>query len=374
MDDRARVLELAHAEGFELAGLAPFRAARALDKYRRWIAEGRHASMDWLARVLPELEDPLSWAPEGRSLLVVGKSHARPALHLEGGGRVARYAAGRDYHNTVRRSLRKLARKLREEGLIGGARSLVDDSPLFERSHAEEAGLGFASKAANLLHPDLGPWFFLGELILDVDLSPTGTTPPTGSCGTCTACLDACPTGALVSPGELDARRCISWATIEERGPVPHELREDLGEWVFGCDVCSEVCPWGKDAAEGSPGPPEHPAVEGATLLSLLQLDPDPAAFGKTFEGSPLRRAGREGLAANAALVLGNVAADGAAPHLAIALHEDPSAKVREAAAWSLLRGFGEETTHVSQVEQALRAEVDPTARAGMRRSLERYR
>lgn len=366
-----QILEAAHEAGFDLAGLAPFRAPRDLDRYRAWLAAGHHASMDWLAQVQDLLEDPRRFAPEGRTLLAVGVGHARAAVELEGGGRIARYAAGRDYHNWLRKRLRKLARTLVQRGLVGGARSLVDDGPLMERSHAAEAGLGFASKAANLLHPRFGPWFFLGELVLDVELTPTAPPLPAGSCGTCTACIDACPTGALVGPGQLDARRCLSWATIEARAPLDRDLRGQLGEWAFGCDVCSEVCPWGEGVATQEARFPTSAAVEGSTLLSWLRLDTRPGAFEERFEGTPLRRPGREGLTTNAALVLGNRPADGAAPALRVVLEEDPSARAREAAAWSLAHGYREDAGTRAAVERAAAREADEEAARGMRASLD---
>lgn len=365
------ILEMALAAGFDLAGLTPFRAPRQAPEYRSWVEQGRHATMGWLEANLPVIEDPSRFVPAGRTLLMVGLSHARPALELEGGGRVARYAAGRDYHNWMKKRLQRLARQLVAKGLVDGARSGVDAVPLMERSHAEEAGLGFASKAANLLHPRLGPWFFLGELVLEIDLPPTPAPLPAGSCGTCTACLDACPTGALVAPGELDARLCLSWATIEQRGSVPHELRRDLGDWVFGCDICSEVCPWG----EGVPSQEDrfglHPGVAGKSLVDWLLLDPDPETFKQQFLGSALRRAGRVGLSANSALVLGNRPSESGRAALETALENDPSPKVRESAAWGLLRGHGEDHGVGDLVDQARIREQDPEARAAMERSLE---
>lgn len=366
-----QILEAAHEAGFDLAGLAPFHAPPDLERYRAWIEAGHHASMGWLAEVQPLLEDPRRFAPEGRTLLAVGVGHARAGVELEGGGRIARYAAGRDYHNWLRKRLRKLARTLVERGLVGGARSLVDDGPLMERSHAEEAGLGFASKAANLLHPRFGPWFFLGELVLDIELSPTAPPLPAGSCGTCTACLDACPTDALIAPGQLDARRCISWATIEAREALPRELRAGLADWAFGCDVCSEVCPWGDGVPTQEERFPTSAAVEGSTLLSWLTLDPEPGAFEARFEGSPLRRPGRAGLATNAALVLGNRPQDGALPALRVVLEEDVSPRVREAAAWSLAHGYGADAGARTAVERAAARDRDPEAARGMRASLD---
>ena len=244
------VLEMALDAGFDLAGVAPLRPPRDAGHFERWLANDHHAGMEWLARNADRITDPGQILPAGRSMLVVGLGHSRPAVALEDGARIARYAAGRDYHNLIGKRLRKLVARLRREGLASDARSIVDAGPLLERSHAEEAGLGFLSKAANLLHPTFGPWFFLGEVLLDTELEPTPEAMPVGSCGTCTACIDACPTAAIVEPGSIDSRLCISYWTIEHRGSVPEELREPVGEWAFGCDVCSEVCPWGHKAPD----------------------------------------------------------------------------------------------------------------------------
>lgn len=354
MQREDRVLEMAHDVGFELAGLAPLRRPRAGDRFERWLDAGRHAGMGWLERQRERILDPARILPEGRTILCVGLGHSRPAVELPGGGRVARYAAGADYHNRMPRMLRRLARLLREEGLLGDFRQIVDAGPLLERSHAAEAGLGFESKAANLLHPAFGPWFFLGELILDADLAPTEPARPvsSASCGTCTACLDVCPTDALLAPGELDAERCLSYQTIENRGPVPGELREELGEWAFGCDLCSEVCPWGREAPDLAERFGVHPRVE-EELVSWIETPAE--AFPERFRGSPLKRPRRDGLARNAALVLGNRPSEQGRRALLRALDSDASELVRGAAAWALGRGHRVDAGVVHALEAARR-------------------
>lgn len=368
MDAAARALELAREAGFDLAGLAPLRPPRDAEHFRAWLARGHHADLAYLARDAARILDPRLDAPHGRTLLVVGLAHARPALELPGGARVARYAAGRDYHNVLQKGLRKLRRALQREGLIpreDPARAGVDAVPLLERSHAAEAGLGFASKAANLLHPHFGPWFFLGELVLDTELAPAAPpSPPAGSCGTCTACLDACPTQAIVAPGRVDAGRCISYQTIENRGPIPHELRRAVGAWAFGCDVCSEVCPWGSKAPDLGARFGLQPAFERGVERWIGWRDE--AEVASALAGSPLQRAGREGLARNAAIVLGNAPTSEGEQVLLEALSFDASALVREAAAWALAAGY----SRSDAVERALRAETDPLARSGMGRTL----
>lgn len=364
MDPAALVLEAALEAGFELAGIAPLAPPRDAARFERWLAAGHHADMRWLERTRERILDPRRILPGGKSLLVVGAGHARPAVRLAGGGRVARYAAGRDYHNVLGRRLKKLARRLVRDGLAGRARAIVDAGPLLERSHAAEAGLGFASRAANLLHPRFGPWFFLGELLLDVELAPT-PAPPAGSCGTCTACIDACPTAAIREPGSIDANLCLSYQTIENRGAIPHERRRELGEWAFGCDVCSEVCPWGRHAPDASDVWGTHPAVGEGSLIDWLGRRPEHGA--EELRGSPLQRARREGLARNAALVLGNAPVEGAGRALTTALEGDPSALVREAAFWALAAGYRDDRGVRGVLDRARRREPDAAARTGMR-------
>lgn len=368
MDAAARALELAREAGFDLAGLAPLLPPRDAEHFRDWLARGHHAGLAYLERDADRILDPHRDAPQGRTLLVVGLAHSRPALELPGGARVARYAAGRDYHNVLQKRLRKLRRALQNEGLIpraDPARAGVDAVPLLERSHAAEAGLGFASKAANLLHPSFGPWFFLGELVLDTELAPAAPpTPPAGSCGTCTACIDACPTSAIIAPGRVDAGRCISYQTIENRGPIPHELRRAVGPWAFGCDICSEVCPWGSKAPDLSARLGTQPQFEQGVERWIRWRDD--AELAAALSGSPLQRAGREGLARNAAIVLGYAPTAAGESVLLEALSFDASAIVREAAAWALAVGYA----RGDAVERARQVEPDPQARSGMERTL----
>ena len=358
-------LEMAADAGFDVAGVAPLAPPDHAAEFERWLALGRHGSMTWLERQRERIVDPRELVPNGKSLVVVGLAHARAAVALDGGGRVARYAAGRDYHNVFAKALRKLGRRFVADGLAERWRAVADAGPLLERSHAERAGLGFASKAANLLSPRFGPWFFLGELALDIELEPT-TAPSAGSCGTCTACLDACPTDALVAPGELDARRCISYQTIENRGAIPRELRDATAAWAFGCDVCSEVCPWTGNAADFGERFGTHRGIADHGLVEWLELGD---RFADVLNGSALQRARRDGLARNAALGLGLHRSDRGRRALLHALSFDPAALVREAAAWSLARGYGDPEARAAIDRQAAR-EDDATA-AELRRDLD---
>src|SRR5262245_12840104 len=290
--------------------------------------------MLYLERFRERIVDPTQVDRRARSILSLGVNHARRPGGFRGGGSVARYALGRDYHAVIEGMSKRLARRLEAEGVAAVPRRIVDAGPALERSLAERAGLGFASKSANLLHAKLGPWFFLAELFLDVEVEGDPPKAP-GSCGTCTRCIDQCPTRAILEPGRVDPRRCISYLTIELHGAIPEELKPLLGEWVFGCDVCSEVCPFGDGAPDASARFGTHPALD-LRLEDLLDLDD--AAFAATFAGSPLRRAKRSGLARNAAIVLGNLKRTSAAPRLREVAREDPSPVVRDAAAWALAR------------------------------------
>lgn len=377
MSRRDEILERALEHGFDLAGVAPFGPPPDADRFRAWIDAGRHGSMAYLERGRIATLDPRAQWPAGRSLLVVGLGHSRAAATLEDGARVARYAAGRDYHNVMGKGLAKLRRSLVADGLCAAGSAFVDATPLLERSHAAAAGVGFGSKAANLLHPRFGPWFFLGEIILEVDLEPTPAQVPAGSCGTCTACIDACPTAAITAPGEVDARRCISYATIEHRGLAPHELRERTGPWLFGCDVCSEVCPWGAKAPDLAErfGGTRAPLAEGGGASSaarILGLPPDEAAHRERWAGSPLRRPGRAGLARNAAVVLGARPSEGGAAALRTALEGDPEPGVRASAFWSLVRAHARDAGVREALDRAVAAEPDADAAADMRESQER--
>jgi len=373
VDPQALVLDLARELGFDLAGIAPLAPPPDAARFERWLDEGHHGSMGYLERFRDRIVDPGGILPGGRSMLVVGLGHSRPEFALADGARVARYAAGRDYHNVLRRKLRKLARRLQQEGLVQDYRSIVDAGPLMERSHAAAAGVGFESKAANLLHPSFGPWFFLGELLLDVELEPTGPpealeSPPLGSCGTCTACLDACPTGAILEPGLVHSPTCLSYQTIEQRGSIPRAMREHMSDWVFGCDVCSEVCPWGRSAPDVSARYGVHPALAEGGLVRWLSVGDE---FLASFEGSPLRRPGRAGLARNAAIGLGHRPSEEGRRALLQALDFDPEPLVREAAAWSLSRGFGADHGTRAALEAALARETDSAAQADIRASLD---
>jgi epoxyqueuosine reductase len=354
----ADLIDAAFELGLDAAGLAPLAPPADAPRLWAWLAAGRHAGMGWIERQAPRIADPRGLVAGPGLLLVVSVSHARPAVRLTDGARIARYAAGRDYHRWLGKRLKKLARRFER----GSSRAIVDAGPLLERSHGAEAGLGFRSKAANLLSRPFGPWFFLGELAFvwrgeAPELGRARLAADShmdlalGSCGSCRACIDACPTQAILAPGEVDAGRCISYHTIENRGPAPAELRASFGAWVFGCDVCSEVCPYGQRAADQSERFGTHKEVAEGSLQRFLAAGRG-AAPPLDLTGSPLGRAGGLGLARNAAVALGNLPSEAGRAELLAAL-ESAEPLLREAAAWALAQGYGRDLGVAAALERA---------------------
>lgn len=319
---RIGVAEAAHLEG----------EGELLDA---WLSEGRHGQMSWMAETASVRKDPRDprMLDRARSVIVmVAPYPRRSAYDGPPPARVAKYALGRDYHNVLTKKGRKVARLLQDAGF--GARVAVDSKPVFERAWAERAGVGFVGKNCCLIVPGIGSHAFLACVVTTAELSPD--EPMERRCGSCSLCLEACPTVAFSAPRNLDARRCISYLTIEHRGAVPLEHRKDLGPWLFGCDVCQDVCPYNqsstvRESALDAFEPGERWAdIEAATFLEMGEEE-----LRVWAEGSPVKRARREGLARNAALVLGN---RGDETHLGVldeARRADPSEVVREAAAWA---------------------------------------
>jgi epoxyqueuosine reductase len=330
--------------GFHLIGITspePFPQAE-LD-ITRWLADGHQGEMAWLNAARTRLATrPRELLPDARSLIVVGVSYRTDEPAAGSGGRVARYAWGADYHDALKARLRRLAAFLSERvSREVKTRIFVDSGPLVERDAAVRAGLGFRGKNTNLL-TSIGSYVFLGALLTDVDLD--FDRPLEKNCGTCRLCIDACPTDALDADPEkayqLAAERCIAYLTIEHRGPIDVDLRPKLGEWVFGCDICQEVCPHNASTRGRPRGWTEFEPRHGTRLELEQVLALDDEGFRQTFRGSPIKRAKRRGLARNAALALGNQggAGTGSRPSLEHAAAEDPEPVVREAAEWALRR------------------------------------
>ena len=331
--------------GFSRLGIAPAVPPPHHERFGSWLAAGFAGSMaGWLSRHEPLRADPGSLLPAARSVIVLATDHAvgpdqradRPAAGPvePGRGLVARYAWGDDYHDLLRARGNDLAAWL-EDRTGCRTRAVVDSAPLAERDYGLLAGLGWIGKNTMLIDPRAGSFFLLTAILTDLEL-PADAPLEVDHCGTCTACLDACPTGALPEPRLLDARRCISAITIEDRGPVPAPLREQLADWIFGCDICQEVCPWNRHAP-GSDEPAfqtreTEPTLPLADLLAL-----DDGAFRDRFAGSPILRAKRRGLLRSAALALGNRPDPNALAALSAAL-ADAEPVIRGAAAWALGR------------------------------------
>ncbi len=321
--------------GFGLCGIAPAVTPNGVSRFHQWLAAGYAGEMHYLADRSEAYADPGQVLPGARSIVVLGMDYrtAAPQATVPGQGRVSRYAWGDDYHDLIRARLHALADFLRAAAPKGQARGVVDTAPLLEREFAQLAGLGWIGKNTLLLNKGRGSWFFLAALLTDLELA-YDAPHDADHCGTCTACLEACPTAAFVAPGVLDARRCISYLTIELRDPIPRELRPGMGEWLFGCDVCQDVCPWNRHAPESSePAFAPRAGQNPVELAELFWLD-EPE-FRRRFRGTPLWRPKRRGLLRNAAIVLGNQRAKSALPALAHGLSDDEPL-VRGACAWAL--------------------------------------
>ncbi len=359
-----QLADLAQRLGADAVGWAAAQVpAGAVDEYARWLGDGRHAGMAYLERQLPVRADPSLRLEGVGSVLVLGVSHAFAEPPVPGGGvrvgRVARYAWTPDYHDQLQPVLTRLETEAAALGVR--ARGYVDHGPVMERLFASGAFLGWRGKSGMLVSTRLGAFVTLAVVLTDLPFGGSGEAHP-DRCGRCLRCVAACPTGAIGGDRAIDARRCVSYLTIEHRGPVPHDLRAGMGEWLFGCDVCSEVCPWSERA-----GP----------LAGLLRPDPELAhpdlaaffgtgerEFNRRFAGTAFLRPRRKGMARNALTVLGNTRAPQGWP-LLLAGSQDPAPEVREAAAWALHR-WGE-----SRRVQALANDPDEGVRRGVARLLE---
>ena len=329
------------ALGFAVCGFAsaredPQRSARL----EEWLGEGHHGSMEWMEARLDHRRSPQGLWPEARSVIALGMSYApgHDPLGLESSGEHARisvYAQGRDYHDVVKKRLKALARWLMETVPGAEVKVFVDTAPVMEKPLGEAAGIGWQGKHTNLVSPTHGSWLFLGAIYTTLDLAPA--EPHRDQCGSCRACLDACPTDAFPAPYQLDARRCISYLTIEHKGPVPEEFRASLGNRIYGCDDCLAVCPWNKFASEAQAMKEFLPRAElvAPRLGELLALDD--AGFRALFSGSPIKRIGRERFVRNCLYAAGNSGSAGLAEQVE-ALTRDPDPVVAEAAEWALER------------------------------------
>ncbi len=324
--------------GFEAVGIAPAMAPPGYPDFLSWLREGFAAGMGYLHRQADARSHPSHLLPGVRSAVVVAMVYGARQELAEGPtlGKVARYARGDDYHEVLWRRLESLLDWLRTERPGTAGRAVCDTAPLLERDFARLAGMGWIGKNTMLIHRRLGSFTVLGTLLTDADLRPDEPFMA-DHCGTCTRCLDACPTDAFVQPGRLDANRCISYWTIEHKGPIPDEAAANLHGWAFGCDICQDVCPWNRKAPPGRE-PSLAPRPDAATPDLLEWLGAEPDTLRRSLKGTALARAKRQGLARNAALVLGGRRAAEAIPLLADRLLHDTDPVVRSACAWALGR------------------------------------
>jgi epoxyqueuosine reductase len=367
---REAIRAQALAMGFDAVGFAEARLAEAARAdLAEYIDRGYHGDMGWLAHTAARRGDPQVLWPDARTVVVLGINYGGADDPLAGAadperGAISVYARGQDYHDTVKKQLKALARWIAAHW-PGELKVFVDTAPVMEKPLAQQAGLGWQGKHTNLVSRDFGSWLFLGEIYLSLALAPD--MPEEDHCGACRRCLDACPTDAFPAPYRLDARRCISYLTIEHKGPIPHELRPLIGNRIFGCDDCLAVCPWNKFAQAGhEPGFLPREQLTGPRLAELARLDD--AGFRALFAGTSVKRTGRDRFLRNVLTAIGNVPEP--EPALVAAARrclDDPSPLVRGAAVWAFGR-IGETRQIAAEVETRLAAEPDPDVRAEWQR------
>ena len=337
---RVRLDEYARELGFSGVGVADVALREDEQALQEWLAAGMHGEMDYMSRHGAKRSRPAELLSGTVRVISVRMDYwpgeAKPAdgvLANKELAYVSRYALGRDYHKTLRQGLQKLAGRIAADAGPFGYRVFVDSAPVLEKPLARNAGLGWIGNHTNLIASDAGSWFFLGEIYTDLPLP--ADQPASAHCGSCTACIPACPTGAIVAPGKLDARRCISYLTIELQGPIPEELRSALGNRIYGCDDCQLVCPWNKFArAATHPDFKVRHGLDSATLVELFRWSA--AEFAERMAGSAIHRIGYERWLRNIAVALGNAPNNADVVAALTARSSDASALVREHVAWAL--------------------------------------
>jgi len=329
----------AEALGFAAIGFARPDIGAAGARLRAWVGAGRHGDMAWMDDRIAWRADPSALWPEARSVIMLAENYAPPGdplavlAHPDRGG-ISVYSRGRDYHDVVKKRLKRLGRWLIDRA-GGEIKVFVDTAPVMEKPLAAAAGLGWQGKHTNLVSRRLGSWFFLGAIFTTLELAPDEAH--TDHCGECRRCLDICPTAAFTAPYKIDARRCISYLTIELKGPIPRGLRPAIGNRIYGCDDCLAVCPWNKFADAGAANI-AYAAREGMDAPALADLAGlDDAAFRERFHGSPVKRIGRARFLRNVLIAMGNSGRPGFVPQVGERL-TDPDALVRGAAVWALSR------------------------------------
>lgn len=345
-DLTSQAKKIAYALGFDLVSVSsadPLEEDR--DRYKSWTDKGYAAELHYMTRENPRRWVPQDLMPEARSVITFALNFFASVPRAEskrGFGRVARYAWGKDYHIVVKARLEEWSEQFRKiAGPSTKIKILVDSGPLLERAFAGKSGLGFVGKNTMIISRKLGSFIFLSEVLTDAELTPDpiqeSLPNQKDACGACRECIADCPTGALVAPRQLDAKKCISYWTIENRGEIPEELRSQIGDWIFGCDICQEVCPYNvlNKESQWKEFLPESGAGPHLPLLEVLKIETD-AEFKKKFEGTPILRAKRAGLMRNACVVTANQKLEEAIPLLAWLAENDPEPMVRSHALWSL--------------------------------------
>jgi epoxyqueuosine reductase len=330
------LVAFAHSLGFDLCRVAPAVTPPHAAEFRAWLDEGCQGEMTWLERNADRRTDPQLVQPEAESVIVLGMNYYQANGAEQRGpgdaarGRIARYAWGDDYHDLIEGKLRKFEAWLIERG--GTQRRYVDTGPVLERDFAALSGVGWQGKSTMLIHPKLGPWCFLAAILTTLKF-PTDE-PMHDHCGKCTRCLDACPTGAITAPQRVDARKCISYLTIENKGPIPEEYRATIGDRIYGCDECLEVCPWNRFARQSNESAfAAREYVHGWALRDFLALDDD--QFRRLFRRSPIKRIKRRGFLRNVCVALGNIGTRDDLPALEAA-SRDREPLIAEHAQWAI--------------------------------------
>ncbi|MDX2109849.1 MAG: tRNA epoxyqueuosine(34) reductase QueG [Verrucomicrobiota bacterium] len=321
---RAAIAAEASRIGFTAFGVAPIESSLRREYYLQWLADGKHGEMEWMANSLERRFDATRILPEARSMIVLGQNYYQP--ELERRGRIAKYALGGDYHDLIYKRLKLLCTFLRDRG--GTNKPYVDTGPVLEKHWATEAGIGWQGKHTNLIHPEQGNWLFLAVILTSIELP--ADSPLRDRCGSCHRCIDICPTKAITGPYQLDARRCISYLTIEHKGPIPEGFRRAIGNHLYGCDDCLDVCPWNRWAQTT-----RETKLAARPLPDLCEmLDWDDVTFREHFAGTPIKRIGLSRWLRNVCIVLGNTGTLADCPALERAcVHTD--SLIAEHASWA---------------------------------------
>ena len=326
---KSALLVKAQALGFDDCRVAPALPAAHRALFEQWIAEGKHGDMAWMARNVERRTDPRVVLPGARSVIMLALNYYQGS-GPENDYRIARYAWNDDYHDLIEKKLRELDAFLTSQG--GTQKPYVDTGPVLERDFASEAGLGWGGKSTMQIHRHLGTWFFLADILTTLDLP--ADTPAKDMCGKCTRCIDACPTQAITAPRRMDARRCISYLTIESKGSIPQEFRRAIGDRIYGCDACLDACPWNRHAQESREATFQaRETVFSKSLRDFLALTDD--EFRALFAKSPIKRIKRPAFLRNVCVALGNVGAWDDLPALEAAA-ADPHPLIAEHAAWAI--------------------------------------